>query len=631
MGGLIPKTNITTSNEPTPPTSTVFIWNGTGAWLTALANWNSGAAPNAPIDSVIIETGTATFNLANTTISFLTVDPSATLDIVGGQLNTGGLIDNGAIKVDGDPPALVVTGPAVIGSGGALTVQDGSVTFTNGSLLNAGTLTANLGGWVLINESGINSGIIGAIDGGIVTIKNGTMVNSVTDGHGNITDGTVFVGDQSKLVLDNASILQGIVHVGAAGEIDTVSGTSNTINTADGPTHNTTAPSLTIDEGGSVVVNDHSSLALASPCNIENNGTIELKSIGHATILYFNQLDPILAGHGHIALDGGTDSQDIITGPTGQGFETVNLDNQGNTIEGAGAIGQNDGALSFTNDGYSVIDANLNGQTLFIETGNTFTNNALMETTNGGILDVVDDVAGKGSIKVSDGGFADFEKSVTGGTAVVQGGELKFDAASNVDVTFDNCGGHYGELILGDAEGFSGKIFSFSGQESECPSLLTSDEIDLLGVPVCDVCFSEVGDNAIITIKTDGHTITIDNFNFGNLEKASDGDGGTIIFDPPAAASTSPSVSIGGAGNDTFVLRPGGGSQTVNSFDPEHDTMELDQFANIHNVQELAAAITPDMHGNAVLELGHGDSIAIPGVSATFLQQNLQNLVHLHT
>jgi hypothetical protein len=107
---------------------------------------------------------------------------------------------------------------------------------------------------VLINESGSNSGIIGAIDGGIVTIKNGTMVNSVTDGHGNITDSTVFVGDQSKLVLDNASILQGIVHVGAAGEIDTVSGTSNTINTADGLTHNTTAPSLTIDEGGSVVV-----------------------------------------------------------------------------------------------------------------------------------------------------------------------------------------------------------------------------------------------------------------------------------------------------------------------------------------------------------------------------------------
>src|SRR5262249_19232144 len=99
-------------------TSTVFIWNGTGAWPTALANWNSGAAPNSPIDSVIIQTGTATFNLPNTTISFLTINPSATLDIVGGLLNTGGLIDNGTINVDGDPPALLVTGPVNIGSGG---------------------------------------------------------------------------------------------------------------------------------------------------------------------------------------------------------------------------------------------------------------------------------------------------------------------------------------------------------------------------------------------------------------------------------------------------------------------------------------------------------------------------------
>ena len=336
----------------------------------------------------------------------MTIDPGATLDIIGGQLNTGGLIDNGTINVDGDPPALVVTGPAIIGSGGTLTAQDGSVTFTNGSLLNAGTLTADLGGTVLINESGINSGLIRAIDGGVVTIENGTIVNSVTDGHGNITDGTVLVDAHSKLVLDNASILQGIVHVGAGGEIDTVSGTNNTINTANGPTHNTTVPSLIIDEGGSVVVNDNSSLALASPCNIENNGTIELKSTGHATILYFDQPDAVLAGGGKIVLDGGSGSQDIIAGLPGQDFATINLDNQGNTIEGAGAIGQNDGALSFANDGCSVIDANLNGQTLFIETGNTFINNALMEATNGGILDVLDDVAGEGHVAISGGGTA---------------------------------------------------------------------------------------------------------------------------------------------------------------------------------------------------------------------------------
>ena len=130
--------------------------------------------------------------------------------------------------------------------------------------------------------------------------------------------------------------------------------------------------------------------------------------------------------------------------------------------------------------------------------------------------------------------------------------------------------------------------------------------------------------DAVITIMQT-HTVlatfTFDNFD-GSLAFTSDHNGGTLITDPPAAsASTSPSVSIGGAGNDTFMFHPGEGTQTVNNFNPQHESIELDHFANIQNVQELAAAITPDVHGNAVLELGHGDSIAIPGVSATFLQQ----------
>jgi hypothetical protein len=297
---------------------------------------------------------------------------------------------------------------------------------------------------VLINESGINSGIIQATGGGVVTIENGTIVNSMSDGQGFITDGAVLVDAQSKLVLENASILQGIVHVGTGGEIDTVSGTNNTINTANGPTHNTTVPSLIIDEGGSIVVNDNSSLTLASPYNVENDGTIELKSTSHATILYFNQPDPILAGDGKIVLDGGAGSQDIIAGLTGQGFDTVNLDNQGNTIEGAGAIGQNDGALTFTNDFGSVIDANINGQTLFIETGNIFTNNALMEATNGGILDVLDDVAGGGYVEISGDGTAVFA------------GAFRQDVAFSGTGTLElahSLGGAYGGTITGFGSG----------------------------------------------------------------------------------------------------------------------------------------------------------------------------------
>jgi hypothetical protein len=46
-------------------------------------------------------------------------------------------------------------------------------------------------------------------------------------------------------------------------------------------------------------------------------------------------------------------------------------------------------------------------------------------------------------------------------------------------------------------------------------------------------------------------------------------------------------------------------------------------------VQQLAALITSDAHGNALIELGHGDSIDIPGVTASYFQQHLQSLVHL--
>jgi hypothetical protein len=609
-----------------------------------LANWNSGAAPNSLIDSVIIQTGTATFNLPNTTISFLTIDPGATLDIVSGLLNTDGLVDNGTINVDGDPPALVVIGPAIIGSGGTLTAQDGSVTFTNGSLLNAGTLTADFGGSVLINESGINSGIIRAIDGGVMTSENGTIVHSgmikadggtialyssyVDNKDGLITalgyaasivladtvvaGGTIEARHDGVVDLDHATIIGSMVETDCGGFVQTVCG-------------NSTLQDVAIACGSNLLVNDGTSLTLVG--DIHDWGAIIVglaQSEGDPDLVIKG--DVTLDGSGSVVLNGANDS--IVAS-----HEGGTLTNDSNII-GAGHVGNGDGSLRLVNENCGTIDANSCEQALTLDTAcNQITNAGTLAADDGGCLEVESSVNNTGGvIKVSDGGFADFEKSVTGGTAIVQGGKLEFDAASSVKVALDNCDGHYGELILGDAQDFSGTISGFNGQESERPSLLTSDEIDLRGVAVCNVCFSEdANGNAIITIKTDGHTITIDNFDFCNLEKASDGQGGTIIFDPPAAASTSPSVSVGVAGNDTFVFHPGESLQTINNFDPHHEAIELDQFANIHNVQELTAAITPDVHGNAVIELGQGDSIAIPGVSSTFLQQNLQNLVHLHT
>ena len=75
---------------------------------------------------------------------------------------------------------------------------------------------------------------------------------------------------------------------------------------------------------------------------------------------------------------------------------------------------------------------------------------------------------------------------------------------------------------------------------------------------------------------------------------------------------------------------PGIGADTVTNFNPQQDTLELDHFANIQNTQQLASFITTNTHGDAVIELGHNDSISIPGVTASYLQAHLQSLVHLH-
>ena len=77
------------------------------------------------------------------------------------------------------------------------------------------------------------------------------------------------------------------------------------------------------------------------------------------------------------------------------------------------------------------------------------------------------------------------------------------------------------------------------------------------------------------------------------------------------------------------MFHPGIGADTITSFNPQADTIELDHFANIQNVQQLAALIGTDAHGDAVIELGHNDSITLPGVAPTYLQQHLQSLVHL--
>ncbi len=93
------------------------------------------------------------------------------------------------------------------------------------------------------------------------------------------------------------------------------------------------------------------------------------------------------------------------------------------------------------------------------------------------------------------------------------------------------------------------------------------------------------------------------------------------------------SVTIGGPGNDNFVFAPGIGADTITNFNPQHDSLELAHFANVQTAQELQALISTDAHGDAMINLGHNDSVTLAGVTETQLQQVIQAghvLLHVH-
>ena len=90
------------------------------------------------------------------------------------------------------------------------------------------------------------------------------------------------------------------------------------------------------------------------------------------------------------------------------------------------------------------------------------------------------------------------------------------------------------------------------------------------------------------------------------------------------------SVSFGGPGNDNFIFQPGIGADTIVNFNPVDDAIDLDNFSNVHLYQQLESLITTDAHGDAVIHLGHNDSITIPGLTAAYLDAHLASLVHLH-
>jgi VCBS repeat-containing protein len=359
----------------------------------------------------------------------------------------------------------------------------------------------------------------------------------------------------------------------------------------------------TLINQGTILLTDNTALQVDSA--IHNSGTIIIDSATTeispgATLLIDGTV--LLDGNGTITLEG---TNDGITGTYTQA-NAATLENVNNVIDGFGKLG--DSHLHLINDAKGIIDATDPVHALIIDTGNTITNNGLLEATSGGTLVVDDAVTGTGSAAIGSGAQLEFGASVS----------------STGNVTFE---GTTGTLKLDDPTHFAGNILGRSG----------SDGIDLAGFDAAHTTVTPVSttERTVLTVTDENHASTavsitlLGDYTHSTFNFSDDAHGGVLIVDPPSTpppstiiAATGTDQTLTGTGpSDNFVFNFANvGQAVVTNFHADSDLLEL-KSSVFAGAQAVLDATQDDGHGNAVIALDAHDSITLSGVIKAQLHQ----------
>jgi hypothetical protein len=220
----------------------------------------------------------------------------------------------------------------------------------------------------------------------------------------------------------------------------------------------------------------------------------------------------------------------------------------------------------------------------------------------------------------------------SGAVTIDSGTTLDIGAASTATITFANGAGNTGELVLADSKDFTGTIAGFTGDGTTANSdLIDATDLNIADVALSKTTYADHGDGTgtLTLYNANGQALDSINFN-GNYQLANftienDGDGGTLIVDPPVttnaqapvqtvAASGPNQVLSGSAPIDNFVFNFSGvGQSAVANFHPATDTLQFSSSV-FANAQAALNAAHDDGHGNSVIVIDSHDSITLNGV-----------------
>jgi len=145
--------------------------------------------------------------------------------------------------------------------------------------------------------------------------------------------------------------------------------------------------------------------------------------------------------------------------------------------------------------------------------------------------------------------------TLTGSAIIATGATLEISMVDSQLVSF---AGSTGTLKLDAPSTFSGTISNFTGNGT----LAGSDQIDLTNINFPSVKDSYA--SGVLTVTDGTHTDTLKfngQYTLANFKFASDGSGGTIVYDPavpsiaPLANYMASNFATAGSGHDTIVSR----------------------------------------------------------------------------
>ena len=497
----------------TPSTGKVTLNGSTGP--TKLEIYGSGAS---------IDGGSVV--LSNSAQNSIVSDGAGTQLSNHSIIRGSGTIGDGWLRLYNSPTGRINANQAV----GLTIVADASAVTAGSESANysAGVIATTGAGGLTIDGTFNNAGVLEAIGLGALTIDGENLAtNPGVDSGGGIVEA---LAGGSIVLENNAEVIQqGYISIAAGGAMRTTGGDE-----ADVVEDN-------LISSGRFTIAANSTAILEGIW--QNSGAVTLNgsAAGAAQI-------EIEAGKNWTLLDGGTTTLNGFNDEIFSQGAGALLRNRGNTIQGAGTIG--DTNMAIENDPGSIIDAMVEGpsgsfNTLTLDatafntsTQTTFINNAgVLEASAGATLDIdsamfnsLDLIANSGG--ATPGGKIDAQDAVFGpGLSIIRGnGSIEFGAEADNDVRY--AGGSGGQLILDDSAQFFGNIFQ----------LAVGDSVDLR-----DFAFNSAnpsamklgGDSGFSNLDgalqiTNGTSLSSNLFLEGDYQSAawafkSDGHGGTTV------------------------------------------------------------------------------------------------------